>query len=131
MEACECARESHRQEVEQPLVESPPSRHFGRSSSLVEVRSLPRHECVSGGGSARTAKKASKEMCPFVSEASKSDTMRGLPDLGIPRIFRYDPIRADAARRPGPQQLANGRAVSVPKREASEPVKQIGRSDGD
>ncbi len=34
-------------------------------------------------------------MCLFVSEASKSDTMRGLPNLGNPRIFLSE---SDASR---------------------------------
>jgi hypothetical protein len=35
-----------------------------------------------------------------VSEASKSDTMRGLPDLEDPCFFPSDPMRADAVRTP-------------------------------
>jgi len=34
-----------------------------------------------------------KIKCLFVSEASKSDTMRGLPDLVNPCFSRYDPMR--------------------------------------
>jgi len=38
----------------------------------------------------------------FVSEPSKSDTRRGLPDLGNPRFFLSDTMRADAVRCPRP-----------------------------
>lgn len=35
-----------------------------------------------------------------VSEPSKPERKRGLPDLGNPLFFRHDPMRADAVRCP-------------------------------
>ena len=48
----------------------------------------------------RGSRRSSEKSVFSVSEPSKSEPKRGLPDLGNPRIFLSEPMRADAVRSP-------------------------------